>query len=176
MRHMLNLTRLATTPAPIIARGVGAAAPFSVVAVARWRWNLAGLLDPSPFGALLQRRFASSTTGAPDVRDVRICIATKSLLYIPSLETAPGMNASDVLAYTGDRMAVTINDGSTTDFWVPRRVAGGRPTALEERNGVYWPAEMPLHELIREHGITPNPNGEVFVLAGPLCIGDRAYC
>jgi hypothetical protein len=34
---------------------------------------------------------------------------------------------------------------------------------------------MPLHELIREHGVMPNPNGNVFVLAGPARIGDRAY-
>jgi hypothetical protein len=59
-------------------------------------------------------------------------------------------------------------------LFVLRRVAGDEPTVLEERDGVYWPGEMPLYELIRKHGITPNPDGVVFVLAGPFRFGDRA--
>ena len=174
-RHMLNLTRFATTTAPIIARGVGATAPSSVAAAVIRCWNLAGLLEPSPLGVWPQRRFASLTTGVPDLRDVQFCLSNKSARYRPLKNIVPGVHLDDILSSTARQMEATINDPITTDFWVPRRVACGLPTALEERDGMYWPMEMPLHELIREHGITPNSSGEIFVLAGPPRIGDRAY-
>jgi hypothetical protein len=149
-------------------------ASSSVANVAAQRWKTTERATSLRMGAWLQLRFVSSATDTSGVRSIEFCMPYKSARYRPLKYAVPGVHLNDVLSSTAREMEVTINDPITTAFWVPRRVASYEPTALEERDGVYWPAETPLHELIREHGITPNPYGEVFVLAGPARIGDRA--
>jgi hypothetical protein len=165
--------------APIIVRGVVTAALSSAATAARRRSTPEGLLGPLTSGAWLQRRSTSSATGAPDVRDVRFCFALESPSFSPAYDKLPGAGLDFLLTSSGRSIRDILNRNETAkrmqELFVLKRVASLEPTALEERDGVYWPAEMPLHELVREHGIMPNNLGEVFVLAGPPRIGDRAF-
>ncbi len=154
--------------APIILRGVaGGSLPFFSAHAA-----------PQAIGGLrlFALRFASSASSA-DVRDVLFCPATKQTSFEPLQDTIPDMRLGDAVSSSGTHVMRGLKRSGfkdTASLYVLRSVACSSPTALEERDGVDWHEHLTLHEVLTKHAISPNKNGEVFVLAGPEKIGNRA--
>jgi hypothetical protein len=138
-------------------------------------WGLPGV-PLRPGVRVLYVRFASS-----DVRDALFCVAMHAPHYISeryvladlpdgAARTSPG---SKILGSIHSRDRMGFKD--TQELLVVRSVAGCDPTAAEERDLVEWPKRLTLQEVMVQNKIAPNKDGEVFVLAGPARIGDRAF-
>ena len=117
------------------------------------------------------------------VRNVKVCNAMGSATYTLSQKEIPNIPRGVKVEHLGSEVIDAINTPGTEQhkktaaLCVLRSVADFEPTALEERDIVDWPKGLTLREVLKKHAISPNKNGDVFVLAGPENIGNRAfYC
>jgi hypothetical protein len=151
-------------------------------------------------GALLPRRVLSSG-GAGDAASAAAAAAAAAaagsiqpwpLPTAVNMQIAPGdayfesstsVAALDALLnMTAEGLATTLHSGQmvpkagATRVYVLRRVAGMRPTPMEERNAVELPLKVTLRAFLSDpsNGITPNSYGDVFLLVGPPEVHGRA--